>query len=626
MRTHWEQEIEAFDLGHQDGEGKPLALALPGQGALKLDRPLPFLALIRVPLKEPEHFPQLLSNASAFLLWDEPAVRQESGEDPEALLEALLRTLIRRLQPRYGAFLLLELWPQEQRDSAHVMLRKAERADDMWQTLQVRLPTLTFGEKLTLEYDEPSGPGEEWSGPLVADWARRTRVHQLGLGLPLLYLSPEREVFPSLFRAYRRKLDVILRHIFFAFMHHSTPERPQSFHALGPRSPAKLVDRVDRELGAISEAFSLLLAITPTNVERAFATFARHGYQGEPSWEYRPLTVDPAQLKADLFRIPIEQLDDPVFYKIFEQKRRQLELKITMLAYRRKPDFLHASLSLYGAVEPELKAAAVHLLERVAKPQVVPGERFLTAPELAARAEEEIAWYRRQDPRFTAQVRVLPDLGRSLMCQKGDLLIGSEARCSPSRVEALLQHEVGIHLVTTYNGRCQPLRQLSVGLADYLSFQEGLAMVAEAAVGGLDRGRLRHLAGRVLAVDGLLSGLRFAETFHRLREAYDFPLRALFEMVARVYRGGGFTKDTVYLRGLLQVLQRLPDLAPHEAIFAGKIGLQHIDLVKELQSRGVLHPAVFLPRFTTLDSARQRLAQLGADGRVEALWALSEDA
>lgn len=622
MKQLWDKEIEEFVAST---EVTTLSLKLPGKGLLRVDRLLPFIAFVRVPVEDPEYFPRLLNSTASYLVWDQAAATQEWGEEAEGCLQSVLRSLIRRMQPRFGAFLLLEMWPEPNRETAGVLLRKPDRADEMWQTIQVRLPTLGFAGKLELHYEDPTAK-DPWNGPLPKDWARKYKVHQLGLSLPLLYLSPRNEYFPSLFRAYRRRLDVILRHIFFAFMHEATPERPSSFHSLGTRSLIKLVWKVDAELAAVANSFSLLLAITPTNVERAFHTFSRNGYQGNPSWEYRPLTVDPALLKGELFRIPIEQVDDPVFYRMFEQKRRQLELKITMLAYRHRPDFLHASLSLYGAIEPELKELALSILAKVDKASPAGNERFLTAEEFAQRARREIRWYRRVDKRFAADVQIVPDMGRAIMCQRGNLLIGAEARVSPQRVEALIQHEVGIHLVTAYNGKCQPLQQLSVGLSDYLPFQEGMAIVAEVAMGGLDRGRLRHLAGRVLAVDCLLQGMSFEETFNHLRSEYDFPLRALFEMVARVYRGGGFTKDSVYLRGLVETLRLIPLQEDFDGVFAGKIGFHHIPLIRELQSRSVLKPAPFRPRFLFLRSARQRVARLRAGASVTELIEISEGA
>ena len=69
----------------------------------------------------------------------------------------------------------------------------------------------------------------------------------------------------------------------------------------------------------------------------------------------------------------------------------------------------------------------------------------------------------------------------------------STATCSSRRpprfrrgaATALLQHEIGTHVVTHVNGSRQPLRLLGAGLAGYDETQEGLAVFAEYLVGGL---------------------------------------------------------------------------------------------------------------------------------------------
>ena len=60
--------------------------------------------------------------------------------------------------------------------------------------------------------------------------------------------------------------------------------------------------------------------------------------------------------------------------------------------------------------------------------------------------------------------------------------------------------------MTQVNGTHQPIKVLGVGLAGYDETQEGLAVLAEIACGGLTAFRLRQLAGRVVAVHRLIGG------------------------------------------------------------------------------------------------------------------------
>ena len=128
---------------------------------------------------------------------------------------------------------------------------------------------------------------------------------------------------------------------------------------------------------------------------------------------------------------------------------------------------------------------------------------YLTAAQFAERASAEIARYASRYADFRAAVQVSDEMYPGLLVSRGRLLVGRETRIPAGRAEALIQHEVGTHLVTYFNGRHQPLRQLYTGLARYDELQEGLAVLSEYLVGGLRSDRLRLLAARVLAVKAM---------------------------------------------------------------------------------------------------------------------------
>ncbi|NIQ13555.1 MAG: DUF1704 domain-containing protein, partial [Candidatus Dadabacteria bacterium] len=47
----------------------------------------------------------------------------------------------------------------------------------------------------------------------------------------------------------------------------------------------------------------------------------------------------------------------------------------------------------------------------------------------------------------------------------------------------------------------------------------------------------------VVAVNSMVEGATFIETYRLLDRNYDFERRTAFVIAVRVYRGGGFTKD-----------------------------------------------------------------------------------
>jgi uncharacterized protein (TIGR02421 family) len=222
-------------------------------------------------------------------------------------------------------------------------------------------------------------------------------------------------------------------------------------------------------------------------------------------------------------------------------------------------------------------------------------------------------------PELDARVELRDDIASGLMVSRGSLLVSRNAQIPKLRAEALVQHEIGTHVLTYHNGKVQPFRQLSAGLAGYEAFQEGLAVLAEYLVGGLSRPRLRLLAARVHAVHNLVNGASFLDTFRDLVRDHGYRQQSAFTVTTRVYRGGGLTKDASYLRGLVQVIDYLGregDLAP---LYVGKIAVDHVSIITELLWRKVLHEPPLVPRCFEHPEASERLATLRAGCQVSDL-------
>jgi uncharacterized protein (TIGR02421 family) len=175
-----------------------------------------------------------------------------------------------------------------------------------------------------------------------------------------------------------------------------------------------------------------------------------------------------------------------------------------------------------------------------------------------------------------------------------------------SRVPALIQHEVGTHLVTYVNGTYQPIRLMAAGLAGYEQTQEGLAVLAEHLVGGLTPFRLRQLAARVVAVHGMVAGRSFAEVHGELVAAGFSPSSA-FTTAMRAFRSGGLTKDAIYLRGLVEILEHLAGGGDLDLLWLGKVALDDLPLIDDLHDRGVLTEPKLLPRYLHDPATRARL-------------------
>src|SRR5690606_15586610 len=87
---------------------------------------------------------------------------------------------------------------------------------------------------------------------------------------------------------------------------------------------------------------------------------------------------------------------------------------------------------------------------------------------------------------------------------------------------------------------------------------------------------------------------------------------AAFNLVLRLYRGGGLAKDAIYLRGLLEVLAHLRAGGALDPFWMGKIAASHFGVMQELSTRGLLKPPRLAPQFLSHPQAESRLAAAAA--------------
>jgi len=375
--------------------------------------------------------------------------------------------------------------------------------------------------------------------------------------------------------------------------------------------------QVDAGLTEIERRVDLLLNLTPVNAAEAWADFERSDFGTSPTLRLRPLGFEPDLVRRDLYDLEVEKVTDPALHALFRAKRDEIARQVTALEDRDTTRFVYASLQLYGGVAPPLVSAAEELLELI--PGQAPSTRSVTAGVFAEAARAEVERYRAVYPEFPSHVEVRDDISE-LMVSFGRLLIPEAATIRADRVEALLHHEVGTHVVTYENGARQPLSVFTIGLPGYDETQEGLAVLAEYLTGGLDPRRLRVLAARVVAIAEMLDGAEFLEIFESLRNDRGIPARTAWSIAIRVVVGGGSVKDAIYLRGITRLLDLLAEGGSLDALFVGKLALDHIPLVQDLLDRQVLEEPWVRPRWLDVPGAKERLDRLREGASVADLY------
>lgn len=236
----------------------------------------------------------------------------------------------------------------------------------------------------------------------------------------------------------------------------------------------------------------------------------------------------------------------------------------------------------FGTDEPSLDAAGFQtfLAERIAKrklPIAVRIDETCSAKAIAG----------------ASQVRIRPD-----------------ATFTSWEAEGLYRHEVETHSFSALNAaRHVYATLLKSGGPRSTPTQEGLAVFAELYHRALAVPRLRRLALRVRTVGMAEEGASFLDVYRFLVKDEGLPPKSAYLDAARVFRGGPpegggpFTKDAVYVAGLLHVYAFLQAFVREgfrdetEMLVSGRFALDDIAAILELRARGLLVRPRYRPKW-----------------------------
>ena len=379
----------------------------------------------------------------------------------------------------------------------------------------------------------------------------------------------------------------------------------------------------DRALAELDLEIDWLTQLTPTNLDAVRDGFANSNYRTMPALEYPELPSGFDTLRDRLFGLQIYELGNSQIEALLIEKQRELDRQIELVRLRGRSGFPMVAIDLFGNVDAGLLAAAEKILKTVPVNDA-PAKYDTGAAQFMAAARQEMAHYHRKDDRFTFEVITDETPGTHIMTSAGDLHVAFDYELPSARIDSLIQHEIGVHSVTRFNGRCQPLAVLECGLADYDALQEGVAVLAEYLAGNLPPSRLRLLAARVVAARMAIDrepakAIYAAMRDHSLRE------EAAFDTTVRALRGGGMTKDALYLDGLIELLAYLKGGGDVELLFIGKFALKQRAILQQLLDDGFLQPPALVPRCFEGTNAREAIRRV-ADIEIERFYKESEPA
>jgi uncharacterized protein (TIGR02421 family) len=377
---------------------------------------------------------------------------------------------------------------------------------------------------------------------------------------------------------------------------------------------ARLTESITRAAAALRAAEQPLrilgLLAWPDAVREAFF---RHRAKRLPEVDYP--RVDPLPVREALNEARRQFAGCGPARPWFERVADRLETAATMMCHLGSAPFHEHSRRLYGAPGEVLTDSAAsplklarrmrRILDRLSHLDLgAPDDPHVSAEQLAARMRPAVLEFFGDE---APAIELVDQLSANATAGPSLIKIRRSARFTDRDAGQLIHHEAGIHVTTALNGRHQDaLPILAAAHPGTTRTQEGLAVFAEFITGSMDVDRLSRLTDRVLAIQMAVDGADFIEVFDYFRERGADQAEA-FEQARRVFRGGvisggaPFTKDVVYLDGLLRVHDFLRSVVAGGRadllllLFCGKLDLEDVPVLGELAELGLLRAPKFLP-------------------------------
>ncbi len=362
-----------------------------------------------------------------------------------------------------------------------------------------------------------------------------------------------------------------------------------------------IVKRVDSALYNLLKSFDILKYVNPKNLEAEKKKFFRSKFKKSPDFLYTPLSLDINHFKRALYEIPVEEINDISLRKIYMGVVEAHADQVELLNYRGDRKFRYLSLKYFGEPDRNEIAISRYLLSSPDR-----NESYEASTDEMALKElnDEIKLYGFSGK--TALSKNIP-AGALFIPSKNQLIVKKNAKIDVNYLKALKHHEIGVHMLTTENALTQDLKVLRLGMPLNTMTQEGLAILSEYHSGHFSIERLKEIALRTVAIRHMLTEDDFAETFHYLIDTFGITEEKSFYITTRVYRGGGFTKDYLYLRGFIQVKKLFDSGADITPLYVGKTSLDYLPEINELIDREIIIAPKTVPRSLQMERKKDEV-------------------
>lgn len=363
-------------------------------------------------------------------------------------------------------------------------------------------------------------------------------------------------------------------------------------HSLVDPSHAAIHD-IDANVHRLVRNIELLAYINPLNIAQERKNFFKEKYNYEPEFKYRKVKFKPYKLHRLFFSQRLERIEQESVQSLYKDIIYTYSGLVQCIETIKEPSnkFYFNSLRFFGTPTERMVDNAKFILHH----QVPEKEKELFKKNISI--DDAIEYFKdfRNQYGFNFKIKLSSAMSAAAMVSNNEqtLYLKKNQKFSQHELQLLGHHEIGVHLVTTFNALEQPLKVFSNGFPNNVETQEGLAVMSEYLSGNLTVTRLHELAYRVIAVDSLNKGYSFVDTFDLIHNQYKLNKEKAFNITLRVHRGGGFTKDALYLSGLKKIYDLYASGTTFDDLMMGKCSLEYQSVVKDLMDQGLATPSKY---------------------------------
>ena len=343
--------------------------------------------------------------------------------------------------------------------------------------------------------------------------------------------------------------------------------------------------KIDQNLDRLVKNIELLNFLNPLNIEQEKKLFFTSKYRKNPTFKYRKIKFNPYKLQRLFFDQKLERIEDKQIRKLYQDIIYEYSGLIQCIeTIGSGKNFYYNSLKVFGTPKERDVENARFILHFEDEPMPESMIKKYSVDEAESYFNE---FSKRYDFDFNIKKSTHISASAMVLNASETLVLKRNYKFSENELKVLANHEIGVHLVTTFNGKSQPLKVFSNGFVNNTETQEGLAVLSEYMSGSLTLKRMKELAYRVIAADSLIKGYDFKGTFDLLYSQYKLDREAAWQITLRVHRGGGFTKDYLYLTGLKKVYDYYHSEQDMNLLLTGKVTLENKDSILRLQELGL---------------------------------------